>query len=218
MKYDDLEPAKTILRTFLKEIEEVKAIRKQMSSPQSEEFKRENSPLNADGQVLRVLNRFALIAAAGTLATELGITKWPQAEAFWATKICFDAWLISRGGTTAQEGQEVLRQIRHFFEQHGDSRFTIIGDDDQRVIINRAGYKKWDQETGAWTFFVLSESFKQDICSGFDVSVASTILIEKGWLIPDSEGKSTRAEKLPCSENTTRCYRFSGGKLFADDI
>lgn len=34
MKYD-LELAKTILRTFLKEIEEVKAIRKQMSSPQS---------------------------------------------------------------------------------------------------------------------------------------------------------------------------------------
>lgn len=34
MKYD-LEPAKTILRTFLKEIEEVKAIRKQMSSPQA---------------------------------------------------------------------------------------------------------------------------------------------------------------------------------------
>lgn len=34
MKYD-LEPAKTILRTFLKEIEEVKEIRKQMSSPQA---------------------------------------------------------------------------------------------------------------------------------------------------------------------------------------
>lgn len=38
-----------------------------------EQFKRENTPPNAVGQVLRVLNRFALIAAAGTLATELGI-------------------------------------------------------------------------------------------------------------------------------------------------
>lgn len=34
MKYD-LEPAKNVLRTFLKEMEEVKAIRKQMSSPQA---------------------------------------------------------------------------------------------------------------------------------------------------------------------------------------
>ena len=34
MKYN-LEPAKTVLRTFLKEMEEIKAIRKQMSSPQA---------------------------------------------------------------------------------------------------------------------------------------------------------------------------------------
>ncbi len=32
---DDLEPAKNVLRTFLNEIEEVKAIRKQMSPPQA---------------------------------------------------------------------------------------------------------------------------------------------------------------------------------------
>lgn len=105
---------------------------------------------------------------------------------------CFEAWLASRGGTTAQEGNEILRQVRHFFEQHGDSKFTIIGENDSRIINHRAGYKKWVQETGTWIFFVLPESFKQDICSGFDLSIASAILIEKRWLVPDSEGKSTR--------------------------
>lgn len=39
-----------------------------------EHFKQENTPINSDGQVLRVLNRFALVAAAGTLATRLGVT------------------------------------------------------------------------------------------------------------------------------------------------
>ena len=182
----------------------------------TDQFKRENTPLNADGQVLRVLNRFALIAAAGTLATELGITGWPHEEAMWAAKQCFEAWLQSRGGVSAQEGQEILRQVRHYFEQHGDSRFTIIGGDDDHTTINRAGYKK--QVEGSWHYFALPESFKQDICSGFDIHIATEILVEQGWLMKDADGKNTRAENLPCSKSTTRCYRFDGSKIFSDEI
>lgn len=179
-------------------------------------FKNENAPSNADGQVLRVLNRFALIAAAGALATELGITGWPQEDPMWAAKKCFEAWLRNRGGISAQEGQEVLRQVRHFFEQHGNARFSLIDDTSERIIINRAGYKKMIE--GNWHYFVFSESFKQDICAGFDMHIAIAILKEKGWLMPDAEGKSTRAENLPCSDSTTRCYRFDGSKVFSDDI
>ena len=181
-----------------------------------EEFKKENTPPNADGQVLRVLNRFALVAAAGSLATELEITGWTEEDAPWAAKKCFEAWLQNRGGITAQEGQEILRQVRHFFEQHGEGRFTIIGDKDDRKTINRAGYKKLVD--GSWHYFVLPESFKQDICSGFDIQIAIQILIEKGWLMRDADGKSTRAENLPCSEKSTRCYRFDGNKVFSDEI
>lgn len=73
---------------------------------------------------------------------------------------------------------------------------------------------------GQWqlAFFVLTESFKQDVCKGFDLSIALVILKEKGWLIPDADGKSTRAENLPCSDSTTRCYRFDGNKVFTDEI
>lgn len=205
-------------RAFLQELTSNQPMHIERIRNLSEQFKRDNTPPNADGQVLRVLNRFALIAAAGTLATELEITKWPQDEAFWATTTCFEAWLASRGSTTAQEGNEILRQVKHFFEQHGDSKFTIMGENDQRIINHRAGYKKWVQETGTWIFFVLPESFKQDICSGFDLSIASAILIERGWLVRDSEGKSTRAENLPCSTSTTGCYRFDGNKVFSDEI
>jgi putative DNA primase/helicase len=179
-------------------------------------FKKENTPPNADGQVLRVLNRFALVAAAGTLATELGITSWPQEDPMWAAKKCFEAWLQNRGGISAQEGQEILRQVKHFFELHGDARFSVIGNNDDRIIISRAGYKKLIE--GDWHYFVLPESFKQDMCSGFDIQIAIAILLEKGWLIPDTCGKSTRAENLPCSVTTTRCYRFDGSKVFSDVI
>jgi putative DNA primase/helicase len=191
--------------------ENVERIRKHI-----EQFKHENTPPAANGQVLRVLNRFALIAAAGTLATELGITGWPKEDAAWAAKKCFEAWLENRGGISAQEGQEMLRHVRHFFELHGNARFTVIDDGDERITINRAGYKRWDQ--GNWHFFVLTECFKQDICAGFDMQTAIALLIERRWLIPDACGKTTRAENLPCSKSTTRCYRFDGNKVFSDEI
>lgn len=181
-----------------------------------EHFKKANKPLAADGQVLRVLNRFALIAAAGTLATELGISGWTEEDAMWASKECFQSWLKNRGGISAQEGHEILRQIRHFFEQHGDSRFSTIGDNDERMTINRAGYKRKVDE--GWHYLVLPESFKQDLCVGFDVQTGIAILIEKKWLIPDSESKSTRSEYLPSSKSTVRCYRIDGNKVFNDEI
>jgi len=180
------------------------------------EFKEENTPPNADGQVLRVLNRFALIAAAGRYATKLGITGWPEEEAMWAAKQCFEAWLKIRGGVSAQEGDEILRQVRRYFEQHGDARFAIAGEADAYKTMNRSGYRKFIE--GEWTYFVLPECFKQEMCEGFDIQVATSILIDKRWLIPDSNGKSTRAENLPCSKGNTRCYRFNGSRVFSDEI
>lgn len=120
------------------------------------------------------------------------------------------------GFPSAQEGQEILRQVRRYLEQHGDSRFMLLGSEDEQKIINRAGYRKLVEE--AWHYFVLSESFKQEVCIGFDVQVAIEILKERKWLIPDADGKSTRAEKLPCSTSTTRCYRLDGNKIFSDEI
>ncbi len=180
------------------------------------QFKKDNTPTSADGQVLRVLNRFAIIAAAGSLATELGITGWPEEESVWAAKKCFDDWIKSRGGVSAQEDAEILRQVRHYFEQHGESRFTQIGTEDDRKTISRSGYRK--KEGGNWIYFVLPESYKKDISAGFDPRFSAKILIEKGWLIPDSDGKSTRGERLPCSASTTRCYKFDGDKVFSDII
>ncbi|NGX34814.1 MAG: hypothetical protein K1060chlam1_01171 [Candidatus Anoxychlamydiales bacterium] len=180
------------------------------------EFTKKNKPLNADGQVLRVLHRFALIAAAGNLATEYGITKWPDDESFWAASECFNSWIENRGGTSAQEEKNALIQIRHFFELHGDSKFSSFGDEINLKVMNRAGYKRFVD--GGLYFYVFVEAFRTDICNGIDPKLAAKICIEKGWLIPDSGGKSTRAENLPCSNQNTRCYKFNGEKMFADDI
>ena len=80
-------------------------------------------PPQADGQVGRVAARFALVAAAGELATALEILPWPQGEASFAAARCFDDWLAARGGHGPEEITEGIRRVRSFLEMHGSSRF-----------------------------------------------------------------------------------------------
>ena len=52
-------------------------------------FIQENLPLNASGQVHRVCERFALIAAGGELATQLHITAWAATRSNTGSSMLF---------------------------------------------------------------------------------------------------------------------------------
>ncbi len=80
----------------------------------------------ADGQVLSIARRFALIAAAGELGVEYGVLPWPKGEATKAAKASFRSWLTARGGTGAGEDVAALSMVRKFIELHDESRFTTI--------------------------------------------------------------------------------------------
>ena len=102
-------------------------------------------PDGAAGQVKRGARRFALVAAAGEMATDAGLTGWGDGEATQAAKACFDAWIASRGGAGASEVTSMLRQVRSFFEAHGDARFPYwhrTGDDHQGKTMQRAGLRR----------------------------------------------------------------------------
>lgn len=66
----------------------------------------------ASGQVFRAADRFALIAAAGELATSFGITGWQTGDAEQAAGVCFDAWVDRRGGIDNHEANAILEQVR----------------------------------------------------------------------------------------------------------
>jgi putative DNA primase/helicase len=51
----------------------------------------------SDGQVRRVAQRFAVVAAAGELAIELGVLPWAQGTVSAAVQCSFTAWLARRG-------------------------------------------------------------------------------------------------------------------------
>ena len=76
-------------------------------------------PANADGQVKRVALRFAVCAAAGSLAEDWGIVPWKPGTAFEAAEQCFAVWLRNRGGAGASEDAAVESTTRLFIEQYG---------------------------------------------------------------------------------------------------
>lgn len=175
------------------------------------EFMQAYAPKNADGQIYRVARRFALSAAAGELATSFGITGWENGESTAAAKVCFFDWLNARGGNSSQEELTILSQVKRFFEQHGESRFTPWDATNEYRTTNRAGFRRL-LDKGV-EYFVFPETFKSDIAAGFDPRLVSKICIRHGLLREGTNGESTRSEQFPNSTSKTRCYRFTSKVL-----
>ena len=171
------------------------------------QFVAENAPAGAAGQVLRVAQRFGLVAVAGELATHYGLTGWQESEATQAASRCFAAWLDSFGGTGNREDRALLAQVRGFFETHGASRFEDVAASFDQRIINRAGFYRAGAD-GEREFLVLPEAFKRDVCAGFDLKAATRCLQAQGWIVPGGDGRPTQKPRLP-GIGTARVYVFT---------
>lgn len=180
------------------------------------EFVSEVVPPGSHGQISRVAKRFALVAAAGELASEDGITGWPAGEARQAAKVCFAVWL-DKFGVVNQERGAILKQIRAFFEKHGASRFENKDANAGEKIVNRAGFYSADTE-GRKDYYVLPEVFKNEICGDFGHQLVVKTLIEEGWIIPggDKDSRPTQKIRLP-GMGPTRCYVFTSA-MWGHDI
>jgi putative DNA primase/helicase len=88
---------------------------------QIERHRDDFTPAHAAEQVRRVATRFALVAAAGELASGAGLTGWRQGEAAAAARACFNAWLAARGHVENGEEVAMLAQVRAFLEKNGDA-------------------------------------------------------------------------------------------------
>ncbi len=192
-------------------------------------------PAGASGQVKRGGRRFALIAAAGEMATAAGLTAWPVGEAIRAAHACFSAWLSLRGGAGSSEKASMVRQVCAFLETHGDGRFAMwhrAADDHAAKTLHRAGVRRMLNEDGepiktnsqhgvefgdrmpaalgegvSFEYFVLAETFKTEVCKGFDVQAVCAVLVEHGGLIVKEPGRYSIKTKLP-GIGPARCYRI----------
>lgn len=194
-------------------------------------------PTGASGQVERVAARFALVGAAGELATEAGLTGWSAGESERAALACFNAWLAARGGAGNGEVVAMLRQVRRFLESHGEGRFAMWhrgADDHAPKTLQRAGVRRMVCADGtpiknnsqhavefgdgrmpaergeevSFEYFVLAETFKGEVCQGFDAQAVSRVLLDHGCLIPDKGRTFDCKPRLP-GIGPSRCYRIA---------
>lgn len=176
-------------------------------------FTQNHVPSKAEGQVLRVSRRFALIAAAGEIATEAGITGWMQGEAMDAVSKCFNDWLVNFGGIGNHEERAILSHIRSFIEAHGSSRFESFSADRER-ISNRVGYFKYDKD-GRKSYLIYPEQFKNVVCKGFDPTQVAKVLLLHGWLRPSERNCAACKHYLP-DKIYSRMYTLTD-KMWAED-
>jgi putative DNA primase/helicase len=174
----------------------------------------------ASGQARRVASIFALVGAAGELASMAGMTGWQQGEAFKAAKTCFQAWLQGFGGEGSQEHRAQLAQVRLFLEQHGEGRFAdldrnAVDDTHAARVMAKAGYRKHDKVALQTEYYVYPEVFKTEVCKGVDHKAVIKLLIDKGYMHKgDKDHMGQPKRDLP--EGKRRVYHIYGA-IFGDE-
>lgn len=182
-----------------------------------EGFIAQSLPASASGQAQRAAARFGLAAAAGELATAMGITGWPDGTATTAARVCLNAWMNERGGAGNFEGDAILARLRQVIERFGESRFTRWESAAAKIdehgprTIDRLGFRKTlehglgDSLHTTNTYYVLPESWRSEIFRGMNINAVNKELLQRGALEPGSDGKAYSLVRLP-GLGPQRCY------------
>lgn len=169
---------------------------------------------DVDGQVRRAAGRFALVAAGGEIAIQLGIAPWPEQSAVDAAKRLFADWVVNRGGVDSAEERKALDAVKAFIDAHGASRFEGLGDlaakDEigqpiEQRIYNRAGYKKRDIESGI-EHLISPSTWRDEICRGLDPRFVGDVLAKHEHLrLPSGKGHQIKT-RIPGTSTPQNFY------------
>jgi putative DNA primase/helicase len=210
----------TPLRAWLRSLISNRTVIEKALKTFQADFLRQHVSRDASGEVYRAAQRFALIAAAGELATEAGITGWLPDEATSAAVRCYQSWITRRGTTGPADTAAMINQVRRFLEAHGSSRFQFIrhpssagqGDnpDEFQVVRDRAGFRRRNPENGETEYFILQETFKVEVCAGHDYRQVRKVLEECGHLLREDAHWTVKPRQLPEMPKGTRVYCMKG--------
>jgi putative DNA primase/helicase len=162
-----------------------------------------------------------------------------------AARACFNAWLAARGGAGNGEVTAMLRQVRRHFEAHGEGRYTWwhrAADDHNTKTLHRAGFRRMLNDRGepiktnsdhaqdygdrmpsalgesvSVEYFVFPETFRSEICQGFDYQAVCRVLLEHECLIPDKGRSFDCKTRFPATAASSRCFRISA-HIFELDV
>ena len=165
---------------------------------------------DAEGQAKRAASRFTLFALAGELATDYGLTGWPQGHAIDAAAQAFTLWRELRGGGGNDERRKIIEQVAAFIDRHGDSRFQAVGAGDSGPVVhNRAGW--YEDEGGERVYLFTAEGFGEAV-RGFEKAAAYDVLVHIGAApAPGANGKRQRFQRIDGTPH--KLYRVNASKL-----
>ncbi|MFO1351540.1 MAG: DUF927 domain-containing protein [Gammaproteobacteria bacterium] len=185
-------------RDFCGQLERIKAL---------PEFSAEGG----EGQDKRAASRFALLALAGELATEYGITGWPESAAIAAAADGFTVWRTLRGRGN-DERRQILERVSSFIERHGDGRFSNADDNSEAPVRDRAGW--WRDGADGRTYLFTADGLREAL-KGFDFKRALDLLQEVGALpAPEADGRRSRAQRI--GGRLVRLYPIIADKVEGD--
>lgn len=179
------------------------------------EYERTLLPKDSGKQVGRIVDRFALLAVAGELASEAGITGWQPGEAYNAARSCLAAWLNDRGHAANQEEADALEKVRRFITANQYTRFADWDEDKKNRPANMVGFRRMiegdNTKEAETTFYVLSSGWKE-ICGTSDTVKTARLCDLAGWLIKDvkdDDGKRLQREVRLPEIGRKRVYVFN---------
>ncbi|MBB2158473.1 DUF927 domain-containing protein [Gluconacetobacter diazotrophicus] len=191
-------------------------------------------PAGLTGQVGRVADSFATIAAAGEIAIDFGTLPWPRDTVMAAMGAIFKSWLDARGGDQSREEINAIKSVRLFLETYGNSRFeslerakTAIGggpdgnaDDFVSGVRDRVGFREPTRVPGSpetfYDYIITKEAWEQVICKGLDYKRTAKTLKEAGVLRCQGRGFTTK-RTLPGMTKQGHCYVITHDIFALDD-
>ncbi|MDZ4252666.1 MAG: DUF927 domain-containing protein, partial [Sulfuritalea sp.] len=161
-----------------------------------------------EGQDKRAAARFALVGMAGELATEYGVTGWPEGAAMDAAVLAFGLWRANRGKGN-DEGRQILDRVAAFIERHGDSRFSDADANGEAHVRERAGW--WRDSIGERTYLFTADAMREAL-KGFDFNRGLDALQVAGAL-PAPGANGERARALRVCGRPVKLYQINPDKL-----
>ena len=143
-------------------------------------------PQPVAGVVPRAALRFALVAAAGEIATELKLTGWKKGEAFKAARKCFASWMEHR--KTFDPVAMAVDRVQRFISEN-NSRFEVVGGG---VHLNgsKFGYQKKGK------FLILPDVFRDFVCVGTNPDGVADALERAGYLNTSGPNRKKKQERI----------------------
>jgi uncharacterized protein (DUF927 family) len=167
---------------------------------------------HSTSQLNRVAKRFAVVAAAGELATQMGLTGWQEGDATSSVTKIFNSFLKNKEPDIPKE-QEIIDCAKKFFQDNKDN-FIPIKNAATSQNGSVIGYKEVNRQEET-IFYLPTEVFAEKICPGQPQKLLKEVLVQSGLMIKPEQGYA--ANKSIPGHGSPKLYIFSEKVLSDED-